>query len=263
MDRNRNADQEMHGDSKHGDSHSSHDSHESSHNHAEHRRDDQHGHDHHSHGYGASHNNIPTRRRDVRDYMCRMNHMVRHLAKQKLVGRKMITVYGPVGGGLQSIGVDVFSEDDGAKIDLLGTGKPHEIERESRYFIQLPILYKDFVLSWRDIELEKHNNIMMDLSLVEQAASEVFLAEDNMIFNGAPEYNQPGLLNVNGRNEFKINGWEKAGDALKSVSEALAVIYKRVKSDRLPWLCIRICLQDCIDCMERAVCWKLITLKNL
>ena len=170
---------------------------------------------------------VPSKGGSVKHYMKAMNEIVRETATRKLVGRKIISIYGPIGGGAQSISEDIFGEKEGAKVDLIGTGKPYEIEREARNFVKLPIIYKDFILSWRDIELAKYNNIPIDLAPAEHAASQVFYSEDDMIFNGAPEFDQPGLLNVKGRNEFAINGWPEAGDGLNSVVEALSTIYKK------------------------------------
>ncbi|MCD5406886.1 MAG: bacteriocin family protein [Desulfotomaculum sp.] len=211
----------------HVDTHT-HTTHDSSANHSDHSDGSDAAHDGHS-GAGGHLHKIPSKGHDVKHYLKNMNKMVRKLAAQKLVGRKMIATYGPIGGGMQSISEDIYGEKDGAKLDLLGTGKMYEIEHEVRNFIKLPIIYKDFVLNWRDIELAQYNNIPIDLSPVEHAASQVFYAEDDMIFNGAPEYDQPGLLNVSGHNKFTVNGWSKAGDGLKSVVAALAVLYKNTE----------------------------------
>ena len=188
---------------------------------------------HDAHNWEAAHHApghffaLPPRRGHFKHYIEGMNKIVKETAARKLVGRKIIAIYGPIGGGMQSISEDIFAEKEGGKIHLLGTGKPQEIEREARNFIKLPIIYKDFVLSWRDLELAHYNNVPIDLSIVEHAASQVFYSEDDMIFNGAPEFDQPGILNVEGRNEFTINGWKEAGDGLKSVVEALSTIYKK------------------------------------
>ena len=160
-----------------------------------------------------------------RPYLHQMYAILHDLAAVKLVGRKMMAQYGPIGGGIQSIQLDNFGAEDEAELDLIGTGRLTEITREGRFFVQLPILYKDFVIPWRDVNLTRECRIPLDLAPFEAAADTVLYAEDYLIFNGDMRYNQPGLLNVEGHHEIEVSGWEKGGEAFADVVKGLQILY--------------------------------------
>ncbi|WP_256239290.1 encapsulin [Bacillus sp. EB600] len=84
----------------------------------------------------------------------RLEQTVIEAARRQLVGRRFIELYGPLGRGVQSIFNDIFMEKYEAKMDFQGSFDP-EIEISKRVNYTIPMLYKDFVLYWLDLEQAK------------------------------------------------------------------------------------------------------------
>lgn len=95
----------------------------------------------------------------------------------------------------------------------------------SRRFVPVPLIHKDFVLAWRDIEGAHQLGTELELGPAAAAATFVARAEDELIFRGHPEHGYPGLLNAEGRQTVSLSDWETSGNALNDVvaaSQALA-----------------------------------------
>lgn len=140
-------------------------------------------------------------------------------ARRQLIGRRFIELYGPLGRGIQSIFNDVFIENYEAKMDFQGSFDT-DIETSKRVNYTIPLLYKDFVLYWRDLEQAKVLDIPIDFSAAANAARDVAILEDQMIFYGSKEFDIPGLMNVKGRSTHLIGNWYESGNAFQDVVEA-------------------------------------------
>ncbi|UQD50962.1 bacteriocin [Bacillus methanolicus] len=140
-------------------------------------------------------------------------------ARRQLIGRRFIELYGPLGRGIQSIFNDVFIENYEAKMDFQGSFDT-DIETSKRVNYTIPLLYKDFVLYWRDLEQAKVLDIPIDFSAASNAARNVAILEDQMIFYGSKEFDIPGLMNVKGRSTHLIGNWYESGNAFQDVVEA-------------------------------------------
>lgn len=140
-------------------------------------------------------------------------------ARRQLIGRRFIELYGPLGRGIQSIFNDVFIENYEAKMDFQGSFDT-DIETSKRVNYTIPLLYKDFVLYWRDLEQAKVLDIPIDFSAASNAARDVAILEDQMIFYGSKEFDIPGLMNVKGRSTHLIGNWYESGNAFQDVVEA-------------------------------------------
>jgi uncharacterized linocin/CFP29 family protein len=140
-------------------------------------------------------------------------------ARRQLVGRRFIELYGPLGRGVQSIPNDVFTENFDAKMDFQGSFDT-VIESSKRVNLTIPLLYKDFVLYWRDLEQAKVLDIPVDFSPAANAARDVANLEDQMIFHGAKEFDIPGLMNVPGRLTHLIDEWYESGNAFQDIVDA-------------------------------------------
>jgi uncharacterized linocin/CFP29 family protein len=140
-------------------------------------------------------------------------------ARRQLIGRRFIELYGPLGRGVQSIPNDIFTENVEAKMDFQGSFDTI-IESSKRVNLTIPLLYKDFVLYWRDIEQAKTLDIPIDFSPAANAARDVAILEDQMIFHGTKEFDIPGLMNVPGRLIHLIENWYESGSAFQDVVDA-------------------------------------------
>jgi len=154
----------------------------------------------------------------------RIDEAVVTTAGRMLVGRKVIEVLGPMGSGVYSIPYSVFSGTSSTGIDMVGEEDRFVVEPTSRATINLPMLYKDFKIMWRDVEADRHLGLPLDVSTAAVAGNYVAVQEDNLIFNGNKELGYEGLFTVTGRQTVSIGDWEETGTALADVVKAVGAL---------------------------------------
>ncbi|SFJ99231.1 family 1 encapsulin nanocompartment shell protein [Brevibacillus centrosporus] len=141
------------------------------------------------------------------------------MARRQLVGRRFIDIYGPLGEGIQTITNDVYDESRFGGLSL--RGESLEMTQPSRRVsMTIPILYKDFMLYWRDVAQARTLGMPLDMSAAANAAAGGALMEDDLIFNGAAEFDLPGLMNVKGRLTHLKSDWMESGNAFADIVEA-------------------------------------------
>ena len=145
-------------------------------------------------------------------------------ASRMLIGRRVVEVLGPLGSGVYSIPYSIFSGKKGAGIDMVGENDDFVVEADRRATVNLPILYKDFKIMWRDVEADRHLGLPLDVTTAAVAANFVAVQEDNLIFNGNAELGQEGLCTVSGRQTLAIGDWEQSGQALADVVKAVGAL---------------------------------------
>ncbi|WP_254901231.1 family 1 encapsulin nanocompartment shell protein [Tuberibacillus sp. Marseille-P3662] len=158
------------------------------------------------------------------------NHLqdtVIETARDHIVADRFLDIYGPIGIGSQSISNPVYLEPEPASIsmhgDELDVAKPNDTQ-----MLVIPILYKDFVIHWRDIEHAKETDKPLDFSAAASAASDVALKEDDLIFNGEGSLNIPGLMNVDGRETVRCSNWSRGGG--RAFNDIVAARNRLIKS---------------------------------
>ncbi|NGQ97228.1 bacteriocin family protein [Brevibacillus sp. SYP-B805] len=148
-----------------------------------------------------------------------LDETVVEMARRQLVGRRFIDIYGPLGEGIQAISNDLYEESRVGALNLRGEGL--ELTQPSRRVsLTIPILYNDFVLYWRDISQARTLGIPLDFSGAANAAAGCALLEDDLIFNGSPAFELPGLMNVTGRLTHLKSDWMESGNAFADIVEA-------------------------------------------
>lgn len=150
-----------------------------------------------------------------------LNMAVVEVARRRLVGRRFLDLFGPLGAGVQSVHNDVFTGTDRAGIGILGEEPTPPVRTTGRQMLTIPILYKDFSLYWRDLQTSEQFGTPLDMSAAAGASSFVADREDDMIFNGVKELGLPGLVTVSGRQVMPLGDWSKVGTALATVSTAI------------------------------------------
>ncbi len=155
-----------------------------------------------------------------------LDDMVIKVAKGKLVGRKIVNTYGPIGGGVQSIELDTIDLNGEANYDKLANNETEKVEISKRRFIPIPLIHKDFMITWRDIESAKQLNRTFDNSLVAAATSSLARKEDEIIFNGSED--SEGLMNASGRLTIEKGNWNEGDNPYKDVAGAIG---KLINSD--------------------------------
>lgn len=169
----------------------------------------------------VSHNEAPI----SDDQWDEIDATVVQVARRQLVGRRFISIYGPLGAGAQYVTLDRFEDPVSGSVDALGedeSSKP--VGSTQRRQIQIPLIYKDFMIYWRDIEASRKLGIPLDLSPAAVAASICARAEDEMIFHGFTDpltgQNLPGLLTIEGTQSLRKGAWEEEGGVFNDVIKA-------------------------------------------
>jgi uncharacterized linocin/CFP29 family protein len=145
-------------------------------------------------------------------------------ARRTLVGRRLLGLYGPLGAGLESVSVEEYGPDEDAEIDFSSRTDPKPISGANEVVLRVPILYKDFVLHWRDVAFSKKLGCPLDASRAIRAAHAVADREDTLIFNGDAALGIAGLLNAKGRTTVPRSDWSKYGSAYRDVVRATELL---------------------------------------
>lgn len=141
-------------------------------------------------------------------------------ARRTLIGRRFIGLWGPLGGGIESVGLESYGPDQDGEIELVGKEDPEPIEALRDTYLRVPVLYKDFVLHWRDLDFASKLGAPLDASRAVRAAHFVADREDQLIFNGEPRLGLEGLLCATGRNTVKRSDWGEYGAAYRDIVAA-------------------------------------------
>ncbi len=149
-----------------------------------------------------------------------IDEIVVRVARNRLVGRRFIQIFGPLGAGLQSVYQDTYAGADSGAVSMLGEEDIHPVHTELREFKQLPLIYKDFWIYWRDIETARSFGMPLDISAAAGAANFVAQAEDDLILNGHKKLGFEGLLNAKWRNTVPMLNWDESGLAFQNVVDA-------------------------------------------
>ncbi|QDP42214.1 bacteriocin [Radiobacillus deserti] len=149
-----------------------------------------------------------------------MEDIVVETAADQIVAGKFLDIYGPIGSGYQSIQNPIYMKPEPGSISMYGdeldVAKPHKNKT-----LDIPILYKDFVIHWRDIQHARETDKPLDFSGAASAANDVALKEDDLIFNGATSLGIPGLMNVKGRETVICSDWSsQEGAAFQDIVDA-------------------------------------------
>jgi len=147
----------------------------------------------------------------------KIDGMVVQTASSSLVGRRFLSLVGPFGPGVEALPYDIVGGTGEGQIDLLGNRDDEAVQTERRQFLPLPLLYKDFVVHWRDLESQRHIGLPLDTGKAAAAAAAVANAEDHLVFRGDESLGLAGLSNVSGRQVVPMGDWSSAGAAFADV----------------------------------------------
>lgn len=151
-----------------------------------------------------------------------IDEVVVSVARRMLVGRRFLHLFGPMGVGIQDVDYDVFKGTGPAEISVFGEAETSVVRAEKRVHENIPILYKDFMIYWRDIETSRQMGMPLDVSAAAAAASFVAQREDDLIFNGDKECGYEGLANATGRLSVAARDWSQPGNGFQDVVDGAA-----------------------------------------
>jgi uncharacterized linocin/CFP29 family protein len=142
-------------------------------------------------------------------------------ARFMLVGRRVISVVGPFGAGIEALPSDTLRGMGAGQIDLLGNEEGDVISVEARRHLPVPLIYKDFWLHWRDLEASRQLNLPLDTGKAAAAAEAIAQTEDVLVLEGNPALGLPGLRNVEGRESVPLGDWGEEGQGFAAVVNAV------------------------------------------
>jgi len=148
----------------------------------------------------------------------KIDDAVTSMAKRILVGRRFLSIYGPLGAGVQSINIDTTEVEE-------TEGNPKVIK--GRRYEQIPLIYEDFSLLWRDLETSEQSGMPVDLSAADRAGAAISKKEDELIFFGSEELNYEGLLTAKGITKIQKGNWNEGENPVKDISTGLTKFLER------------------------------------
>lgn len=154
----------------------------------------------------------------------RLQEVVVKVARRRLVGRRFIDLYGPLGPGVQTVKYERFNNATPGALDFQGSSSSGAIQVEASKYAPIPILYKDFSIHWRDLEAAHRFGVPLDTSSVAGASAFCAMREDRMIFHGEPDLDIEGLLNATGSNRLELSDWDEVGSGFRDTVAATRVL---------------------------------------
>lgn len=141
-------------------------------------------------------------------------------AKSVLVGRRFLTVVGPVGAQVQTTPLDQMGDIPEASADFWGSGDTDAINIATRHWLEIVMVYSDFLISWRDIENENGAGIQAAMDAAVTCARK----EDDFILYGDQSRSIPGLTNAPGINKIGIGDWNEGETPVLDIAKALEIL---------------------------------------
>jgi uncharacterized linocin/CFP29 family protein len=145
-------------------------------------------------------------------------------AQAILVGRRVISLVGPFGLGVEMVPSDTLTGATMGQIDLLGNAEGEAIGVEHRRYLPLPLIYKDFWVLGRSLEANRQFGLPLDISGAAAAAAACAQAEDWLIFNGDQALGLPGLRTIDGHQSAPMRDWGKVGQAFADVVDGVRLL---------------------------------------
>jgi uncharacterized linocin/CFP29 family protein len=157
----------------------------------------------------------------------KIDEIVVKTARRTLIGRKFIHIFGPLGAGVQSILVDEFGETTQGDASFFGDDESTPLKVQARKFNEIPMIYKDFVISWRDLENSKQSGLPLDLSPAAGAAAICAKREDMLIFFGNETLGLEGLVNAADIKHLEKRNWLEGENPFQDVAAGLKLLQDR------------------------------------
>ncbi len=144
-------------------------------------------------------------------------------AKGILVGRRFLTLVGPVGGQAETVPLDQMGDIPAASADFWGNGDTDAINIATRRWLEIVMVYSDFLISWRDIENENGAGVQAAMDAAVTCARK----EDDLILYGDKARGIAGLTTAQGINKLSIGDWDKGETPVQDVAKGLEVLSQK------------------------------------
>ena len=142
------------------------------------------------------------------------------------ISRRIIETTGPLGAGMQTVpNESLVGITEGYKSILGLNGTP--IKPEGRNSAIVPIIFKDFISHWRDIEESRLTGQGFPRAKAAAAASCCARAEDRLVLFGDEPLGYEGLMTAKGRNIFYGLEWDRPGDGFQNFTMMTKVLEQK------------------------------------
>lgn len=145
------------------------------------------------------------------EVIARIQESVIQRARAMLTARRFLDFEGPIGPGIESLQV----------------GPVHETKRgdgaatiAARRAVPIPTLYASFELPRRELVGVVDPGMPLDTSPAEDAAEEVAVAEEHVVYHGIKELGAEGILHHKDTQRVRLSDWSAAGGAIGDVIQA-------------------------------------------
>ncbi len=157
------------------------------------------------------------------DLWGKIDDTVVNTASRVLIGRRFLDVFGPLGAGIQSISSDNLDESGSIEEET-----SEGISRiKNRKYEEIPLVYSDFTLLWRDIENSEKLGYPLDLSAAVSAAEACARKEDKLIFLGNENFGYEGIFNAKGTNKVEKSEWKSGENPFTDIASAVEILTKQ------------------------------------
>ncbi len=135
--------------------------------------------------------------------------IVNRTAASILVGRRIASLYGPLGFGAYVVPLYTYTHEGGA------------VHAKLQRQLPFSTIEHDFTITVRDLE-QFNSGLPFDLTPAAAAAAACAQAEDRLLLHGDPERSLEGLLNAKGVRKLPLGNWDESGAAVQAVGQAVA-----------------------------------------
>ncbi|HBQ93843.1 MAG TPA: bacteriocin, partial [Sulfobacillus sp.] len=83
-----------------------------------------------------------------------VDEVVSRVIAAQIVGRRFLSLFGPMGPGVQVVPIDRSPNFEIGGVDMIGQSND-AVTLSNRIYQKVPMLHRDFILVWRDLETSR------------------------------------------------------------------------------------------------------------
>lgn len=157
-----------------------------------------------------------------------IDEAVKISARQAMIGRRLMPIYGPLGFGKEAIAHDVLTEVADAQIDTAWrVDASEDIINLSRTTLPVAVIKKGFRINRRSLAASRTAGTPLDTATAKSAAYKVAKKEDELILDGyaadGSTYDIKGLYQKAG-NSTAGSSFGTSGQGIDSANAAMALL---------------------------------------
>jgi uncharacterized linocin/CFP29 family protein len=130
----------------------------------------------------------------------------------------MLPLTGPLGAGTQTVPEERLVGITEGSVGFLGEESP-ALKPSARSSGVVPLIFKDFVMHWRDVLESRVEQRQFSTAKAAAAAAFLALEEDKLLLFGHGGLRCSGLINEPGSKSLSGLSWHKLGDAFQNFME--------------------------------------------